>query len=175
MKGIFLLPLLLTVTVTLAGEQFVSPDQSSTLVVDRSGNHDLIELKSDNTVHHLFHENFEHLLRPKLAEAYNASLEKTGKVASPTLESAKWLSPDKVEIKGKSNVTIDNKAGNAFAFTALVSKSGSVQDLTVEPAPMSRTRSRPSEKTPTPVEPAPMSTTRGRPSANTPTPGPNPQ
>jgi hypothetical protein len=152
MKGIFLFPLIFTATVILAGEpiKFVSPDQSSTLFVNRSGNHDLIELKSDNTVHHLFDENFEQLFRPKLAEAYNASLEKTGKVVFSKFESAKWLASDKVEIKGKSNVTIDNKAGNAFTFTALVSKSGSVQELTVQPSPKSQTHGSPSDKTPTP-------------------------
>jgi hypothetical protein len=60
-------------------------------------------------------------------------LNKIGKIVLPTFTSASWTSPDEVEIKGKSSVIINDDSGDEFTFTALVSKSGSVKDLTVVP------------------------------------------
>ena len=111
--------------------KFVSPDESSTLVVDKSGRRDLIELRSGKTVHRLFDENLDSIFKPKLAKAFNASLNKVGKIVPPTFTSARWVSPDEVEIRGRSSVIINNDNGDAFSFTALVSKSGTVKDVTV--------------------------------------------
>ena len=46
---------------------------------------------------------------------------------------ARWTSLDEAEIKGESVVIINDDAGDQFTFTASVSKSGTVQHLTVVP------------------------------------------
>jgi hypothetical protein len=124
---------LLTVASAFAADamKFVSPDKLTTLVVDKSGKRDIIELQSGKRVHRLFYEDLDSIFKPKIAEAFNASLNKVGKIVLPTFTSARWSSPDEVEIKGKSVVIINDDAGDEFTFTASVSKSGTVQHLTV--------------------------------------------
>jgi hypothetical protein len=56
-----------------------------------------------------------------------------GKIVLPTFTSARWISADEVEIKGESSVIINDDNGDEFTFTASVSKSGSVKNLTVVP------------------------------------------
>ncbi|MBW0000440.1 MAG: hypothetical protein JO015_15180 [Verrucomicrobia bacterium] len=136
MKPFLILPfLLVTASGLIAAEpiKFVSPDQSSVLVVDKSGRRDLIELRSGKTVHRLFEENLDSTFKPKLAKAFDASLNKVGRIVPPTFTSARWVSPDEVEIKGRSSVIINNDNGDAFSFTASVTKSGTVRDVTVTP------------------------------------------
>jgi hypothetical protein len=115
--------------------KFVSPDKSSTLVVDQSGKRDHIELQSGKRVHRLFYEDLDSIFKPKIAEAFNASLNKVGKIVLPTFTSARWISADEVEVTGESGVTINDADGDqfTFTFTASVSKSGSVKHLTVVP------------------------------------------
>jgi hypothetical protein len=112
--------------------KFVSPDKASTLVVDKSGRRDIIELKCGKKVHRLFYEDLDSVFKPKIAEAFNASLNKVGKIVLPTFTSASWISSDEVEIKGESSVTI-NDEDEEFTFTASVSKSGHVNHLAVAP------------------------------------------
>jgi hypothetical protein len=133
MKISVFLAFLLTVASALAADamKFVSPDKMSTLVVDKSGKRDVIELRSGKRVHRLFYEDLDSILKPKIAEAFNASLNKIGKIVLPTFTSASWTSPDEVEIKGKSSVIINDDKGDEFTLTALVSKSGNVKRLTV--------------------------------------------
>jgi hypothetical protein len=133
MKISVFLAFLLTVASAFAADamKFVSPDKMSTLVVDKSGKRDVIELRSGKRVHRLFYEDLDSILKPKIAEAFNASLNKIGKIVLPTFTSASWTSPDEVEIKGKSSVIINDDKGDEFTFTALVSKSGNVKRLTV--------------------------------------------
>ena len=135
MKTFLFLFLLLTVATTFAADamKFVSPDKTSTLVVDKSGRRDIIELRSGKRVHRLFYEDLDSTFKPKVAEAFNASLNKVGKIVLPTFTSANWTSPDELEIKGRSSVIINDDQGDEFTFTALVSKSGSVKHLTVVP------------------------------------------
>jgi hypothetical protein len=102
-------------------------------VVDKSGKRDIIELRSGKKIHRLFYEDLDSLFRPKIAEAFGASLNKVGKIVLPTFTSASWPSGDEVEIKGESVVTINEGAGDEFTFTALVSKTGNVKHLTVVP------------------------------------------
>lgn len=163
MKTVLLVPFLLTAAAAYAADsiEFVSPDKSSTLVVEKSGKHDFIELKSEKTVHRLFYEGFDPLFQPKLAEAFGTSLNVMGKVVPPTFTSVKWLSADEVEIKGKSNVIINHDAGDAFTFIALISKAGSVKDLTVTPVLESRVQGRPPSSDPE-VPPTPP---KGRPTS----------
>jgi hypothetical protein len=129
------LAFLLTVASTFAADvmKFVSPDKSTTLVVDKSQKRDLIELRSGKRVHRLFYEDLDSIFKPKIAEAFNASLNKVGKIVLPTFTSARWISADEVEIKGESSVIINDDNGDEFTFTASVSKSGSVKNLTVVP------------------------------------------
>ena len=111
--------------------KFVSPDKSSTLVVDKSGKRDLIELRSGKRVHRLFYEDLDSIFKPRIAEAFNASLNKIGKIVLPTFTSARWNSADEVEVKGESVVIINDDGGDEFTFTASVSKSGNVKHLVV--------------------------------------------
>jgi hypothetical protein len=133
MKTTIALALILTVTAAFAEDamKFVSPDKSTTLLVDKSGKRDLIELKSGKQVHRLFYEDLDSIFKPKIAEAFNASLNKVGKIVLPTFTSARWISVDEVEIKGESSVVINDDEGDEFTFTASVSKSGNVKHLTV--------------------------------------------
>jgi hypothetical protein len=98
--------------------KFVSPDKSTTLVVDKSGRRDIIELQSAKKVHRLFYEDLDPIFRPRIAEAFNASLNKVGKIVLPTFTSARWTSLDEVEIKGESVVIINDDDGDKFTFTA---------------------------------------------------------
>jgi hypothetical protein len=61
MKTFLFLFFLLTVGSTFAADamKFVSPDKVSTLVVDKSGRRDVIELRSGKTVHRLFYEDLD--------------------------------------------------------------------------------------------------------------------
>jgi hypothetical protein len=111
--------------------KFVSPDQTSTLVVDKSGQRDVIELRSGKRVHRLFYEDLDSIFKPRIAEAFNASLNKIGKIVLPTFTSARWNSADEVEVKGESVVIINDDGGDEFTFTASVSKSGNVKHLVV--------------------------------------------
>jgi len=128
-----LLVFLITVTAALADDaiKIVSPDNATTLVVDKSGKRDLIVLRSGKLRHRLFYEDLDTLFRAKLATAFNASLNKVGKVVLPTFNSARWISPDEVEIKGESTVIINEDSGDEFQFTAVVSKNGKIKDLSI--------------------------------------------
>ena len=135
MKTSFFLALILVAGSAFAADvmKFVSPDKSSTLVVDKSGRRDVIELRSGKRVHRLFYEDLDSVFKPTIAEAFNASLNKIGKIVLPTFTSARWTSADEVEIKGESGVTINDDQGDEFTFTALVSTLGKVKHLTVVP------------------------------------------
>ena len=132
MKTPLFLALLLTVVSTFAADtmKFVSPDKSCALVVDKSGKRDLMELKSGKRVHRLFYEDLDSIFKPKIAEAFNASLNKVRKIVLPTFTSASWTTEDEVEIKGESSVSI-NDDEEEFTFTAEVSKAGNVKHLSV--------------------------------------------
>jgi hypothetical protein len=134
-KIFFSLVLFLTVASAFAEDpmKFVSPDGSATLVIDKSGKRDVAELQSGKRVHRLFYEDLDSNFKPKIAEAFGASLDKVGKIVLPTFISARWISADEVEIKGESVVTINEGDGDEFTFTASVSKSGNVRHLTVTP------------------------------------------
>jgi len=135
MKPSFLLVFLMTVAAAFAddGIKIVSPDNTTTLLVDKSGKRDLIVLHSGKIRHRLFYEDLDTLFRAKLATAFNASLNKVGKVVLPTFKSARWISPDEVEIKGESTVIINEDSGDDFGFTAVVSKTGKIKDLSITP------------------------------------------
>jgi hypothetical protein len=135
MKLSFLLVFPMTVAAAFADDaiKIVSPDNTTTLVVDKSGKRDMIALHSGKIRHRLFYEDLDTLFRAKLATAFNASLNKVGKVVLPTFKSARWISPEEVEIKGESTVIINEDSGDDFGFTAVVSKTGKIKDLSITP------------------------------------------
>ena len=136
MKAFFFFIFLLTAACAFAADamKFVSPDKMSTLIVDKSSRRDIIKLKTGKKLHRLFYEDLDSTFKPRIAEAFNASLNKIGDIVLPTFSSASWNSQDEVEITGKSSVIINNDKGDEFTFTAVVSKSGIVKSLTVAPA-----------------------------------------
>jgi hypothetical protein len=87
MKISLFLVFLLTVASAFAADamKFVSPDKSTTLVVDKSGRRDIVELQSGKRVHRLFYEDLDSIFKPKVAEAFNASLNRLAKLYSPRL------------------------------------------------------------------------------------------
>jgi len=133
MKTSFFLAFFSIVAIAFAEDamRFVSPDQSAALVVDKSGKRDVIELRSGKRVHRLFYEDLDSVFKPRIAEAFNASLNKVGKIVLPTFTGARWISGDEVEIKGESVVIINGDEGDEFTFTASVSKAGNVKNLVV--------------------------------------------
>jgi hypothetical protein len=135
MKISLFLVFLLTAAFAFAAdiEKFVSPDKSATLIIDKSGRRDIIELRSGKRLHRLFYEDLDSVFKPRIAVAFKASLDKVGKIVLPTFTGARWITSDELEIKGDSSVTINNDAGDEFTFTAVVSKSGKVKSLTVVP------------------------------------------
>jgi len=136
MKQFLFLSFLLTIVSALAADamKFVSPNKMSTLLVDKSGRRDIIELKTGKKIHRLFYQELDSTFKPRIAEAFNASLNKVGTIVLPTFTSASWTSDDQVEIKGKSSVILNDDKGDEFTFTALVSNSGIVKSLSVVPA-----------------------------------------
>jgi hypothetical protein len=135
MKISLFLVFLLTAAFAFAAdiEKFVSPDKSATLIIDKSGRRDIIELRSGKRLHRLFYEDLDSVFKPRIAVAFKASLDKVGKIVLPTFTGARWITSDELEIKCDSSVTINNDAGDEFTFTAVVSKSGKVKSLTVVP------------------------------------------
>jgi hypothetical protein len=133
MKTSFFLAFFSIVAIAFAEDamRFVSPDQSAALVVDKSGKRDVIELRSGKRIHRLLYEDLDSVFKPRIAEAFNASLNKVGKIVLPTFTGARWISGDEVEIKGESVVIINGDEGDEFTFTASVSKSGNVKNLVV--------------------------------------------
>lgn len=90
-------------------------------------------MNSEGRVHRLFYEDLDSVFRPRIAEAFKASLDKVGKIVLPTFVSARRTAENEVKIKGESDVIINDDDGDDFTFIALVSKSGRVRHLTVVP------------------------------------------
>ena len=72
MKISLFLAFLLTVASAFAADamKFVSPNKLSTLVVDKSGRRDIIELQSGMRVHRLFYQDLDSIFKPKIAESF---------------------------------------------------------------------------------------------------------
>jgi hypothetical protein len=72
MKIYLFFPFLLTIASAFAADamKFVSPNKLSTLVVDKSGRRDIIELQSGKRVHRLFYQDLDSIFKPKIAESF---------------------------------------------------------------------------------------------------------
>ena len=72
MKIYLFFPFLLTIASAFAADamKFVSPNKLSTLVVDKSGRRDIIELQSGKRVHRLFYQDLDSIFKRKIAESF---------------------------------------------------------------------------------------------------------
>jgi hypothetical protein len=111
-------------------QQIPSPDNASALQIDKSGRRDVIQLRSGVKVSRLFFDDIDSL-KPHIAKTYNVPVSKVGKIVLPTFLSAKWLSATEVEIMCNTAVTLGENETKEFDFTALVSSSGNVENVTI--------------------------------------------
>jgi hypothetical protein len=114
-------------------QQVQSPDNTSSLMIDKSGRHDVLQLRSGVKVVRLFYDDIDSL-KPYLARAYEVPVTKLGKITLPTYKSAKWLSPTELQIACDSAVSIGDDERD-FGFTAVVDKSGKLVSATIVKAP----------------------------------------
>jgi hypothetical protein len=130
-------------------QQIPSPDNANALQIDKSGRRDVIQLRSGVKVSRLFYDDIDSL-KPYIAKTYNVPLAKIGKIVLPTFLSAKWLSAAEVEIMCNSAVTLGENETKEFDFTALVSSSGKVENVTITKketvAPAKREKTTPTKK-----------------------------
>jgi len=61
---------------------FFALDKSATLVIDKSGRRDVIELRYGKRAHRLFYEDLDSTFSPRSQLAFKASLNKVGKVST---------------------------------------------------------------------------------------------
>jgi hypothetical protein len=127
--------LLLSLVLTSLGyaveiQQIPSPDSANALQIDKSGRRDVIQLRSGVKVIRLFYDDIDSL-KPYIAKAYNVPATKVGKIVLPRFLSAKWPSANEVEITCNSAVTIGENETKEFDYTALVSSSGTVENVTI--------------------------------------------
>jgi hypothetical protein len=106
MKSFLFFSFLLTVASAFAADamKFVSSDKMSTLFVDKSGRRDIIELQTGKKVHRLFYHDLDSTFKPRIAEAFNAALNKIGKIVPPTFNSASWTPNLRTKWKLKANL-----------------------------------------------------------------------
>jgi hypothetical protein len=130
-------------------QQIPSPDNANALQIDKSGRRDVIQLRSGVKVSRLFYDDID-TLKPYIAKTYNLPLAKIGKIVLPTFLSAKWLSASEVEVTCASAVTFGDNETKEFDFTALVSSTGKVENVTIAKketaAPAKREKSTPTKK-----------------------------
>jgi hypothetical protein len=127
--------------------QVPSPDNTSSLMIDKSGRRDVLQLRSGVKVVRLFYDDIDSL-KPYLARAYEVPVTKLGKVTLPTYKSAKWLSPMELQIECSSAVGIGDDERD-FNFTAVVDNSGKLVSATIAkiaPPPKTGTKSKPATK-----------------------------
>lgn len=128
-------------------QQVQSPDNTSSLMIDKSGRHDVLQLRSGVKVVRLFYDDIDSL-KPYLARAYAVPVTKLGKITLPSYKSAKWLSPTELQIVCDSAVTVGDDERD-FGFTAVVDKSGKLVSATIvkaAPTPKAATKSKPATK-----------------------------
>jgi hypothetical protein len=127
--------------------QVPSPDNTSSLMIDKSGRHDVLQLRSGVKVARLFYDDIDSL-KPYLAKAYSVPVSKLGKIVLPTYKSARWLSPTELQVECDSGVTIGDDE-REFHFTAVVDNSGKLVGVTIvkiAPPPKPTAKSKPATK-----------------------------
>jgi hypothetical protein len=130
-------------------QQIPSPDNANALLIDKSGRHDVIQLRSGVRVLRLFYDDTD-ALKPFIAKTYGVPVTKVGKIALPAFLSAKWLSPGEVEITCNTVATVGDNEAKDFDFTALVSSTGTLENVTITkkaaPIPTKNQKTTPQKK-----------------------------
>ena len=113
--------------------QVPSPDNSSSLMIDKSGRRDVLQLRTGVKVVRHFYDDID-TLKPYLARAFGVPATKVGKITLPTYKSAKWLSNAQLQIVCAGAVNLGD-SDREFDFTALVDSSGKLLNATIVKAP----------------------------------------
>jgi hypothetical protein len=113
--------------------QVPSPDNSNSLMVDKSGRRDVLQLRTGVKVVRLFYDDID-ALKPYLARSFAVPAAKLGKITLPTYKSAKWISNARLEIVCAGAVIVGD-TDREFDFTAVVDSSGKLLDATIVKAP----------------------------------------
>jgi len=113
--------------------QVPSPDNSNSLMVDKSGRRDVLQLRTGVKVVRLFYDDID-ALKPYLARSFAVPATKLGKITLPTYKSAKWISNARLEIVCAGAVVVGD-TDREFDFTAVVDGSGKLLDVAIVKAP----------------------------------------
>jgi hypothetical protein len=113
--------------------QVPSPDNANSLMIDKSGRRDVLQLRAGVKVIRLFYDDID-ALKPYLARAFGVPVAKLGKITLPTYKSAKWLSASELQVVCVSAVAVGD-AEREFDFTAIVDTSGKLVSATIVKAP----------------------------------------
>jgi len=113
--------------------QVPSPDNSNSLMIDKSGRRDVLQLRTGVKVVRLFYDDID-ALKPYLARSFGVPVAKLGKITLPTYKSAKWLSNAQLQIVCAGAVNVADTE-REFDFTAVVDSSGKLLDATIVKAP----------------------------------------
>ena len=109
--------------------QVPSPDNANSLMIDKSGRRDVLQLRAGVRVFRLFSDDID-ALKPYVAKAYGIPAAKLGKIAQPIYKSAKWLSAAELQIECASSIPLDN-AEHEFDFTAVIDTTGKLLSATI--------------------------------------------
>ena len=109
--------------------QVPSPDNANSLMIDKSGRRDVLQLRAGVKVIRLFYDDID-ALKPYLAKAYGVQAAKLGKIAQPIYKSAKWVSAIQLQINCASSVPLGD-AEHEFDFTAVVDTTGKLLNATI--------------------------------------------
>jgi hypothetical protein len=113
--------------------QVPSPDNSNSLMIDKSGRRDVLQLRSGVKVVRLFYDDID-ALKPYLAKSFGVPASKLGKISLPVYKSAKWLSNAELQIVCADAVNLGD-SDREFDFTAVVDSSGKLMSATIVKAP----------------------------------------
>ena len=132
--------------------QVPSPDNANSLMIDKSGRHDVIQLRAGVKVIRLFYDDID-ALKPYLAKAFGVQVAKVGKISAPIYKSAKWLSSTELQVVCDSGVAIAD-AEREFDFTAIVDTTGKLVNATIvkaaaTPKPTPKAKPQPTKGQPT--------------------------
>ena len=113
--------------------QVPSPDNLNSLMIDKSGRRDVLQLRTGVKVVRLFYDDID-ALKPYLARSFGVPAAKLGKITLPTYKSAKWISNARLEIVCAGAVIVGD-TDREFDFTAVVDSSGKLLDAAIVKAP----------------------------------------
>ena len=109
--------------------QVPSPDNANSLMIDKSGRRDVLQLRAGVKVIRLFYDDID-ALKPYLAKAYGVSAAKLGKISQPIYKSAKWVSAIQLQINCASSVPL-GEVEHEFDFTAIIDTTGKLLNATI--------------------------------------------